>query len=609
VPGFDGIAAQEVWRQKRPTLPFIFLSGTSGERLAIDRLKEGATDYVLKNWLDKLPGVVRRALREMHEREERREAEAALQKLNSELEGRVEERTAQLAAAAQALAESERQFFDILDHSPAAIFLKDPEGRYMLVNRSCQDVLGRPRQEVIGKTDYELMPPRLAEIYRNNDLQVMESGMSIDFEEIGLEGTRVARIFHSSKFPLRDRAGRPYALCGISTDITARKHAEEEANIARREAERANRAKSEFLSRMSHDLRTPLNAVLGFAQLLDMDNLTTDQRDSVLQILEAGRHLLGLMNDVLDISTIESGHLSLSPEPVAVGEVIDQVVKLTRPLGAPRQIDVHALSSGPLDSYVSADRQRLNQILLNLVSNAIKYNREYGRVALSCEDMKNGRMRINVTDTGAGIPPEKLALLFKPFERLGADQTGIEGTGLGLALSRGLAEAMGGKLGVDTEIDRGSTFWVELSAARPSSGEPAKATPASSAPEAATIAGTVLYIEDNASNVRLVERLLKQRRPGITLLNAHEGELGMAMAVSHRPDLIFLDLHLPDTSGEEVLRRLWADTRTRDIPVAVLSADATLSQSRRLMAAGASAYLTKPLDVSKLLALLDQRLA
>jgi PAS domain S-box-containing protein len=607
VPGFDGIAAQELWHARRPTVPFIFLSGTFGEEVAIARLKEGATDYVLKHWMQKLPGAIRRALRETHERVGREEAQRELKRLNAELESRVRERTAQLAAANRALEESEQRFADIMDHSPAAIFVKDLDGRLIVVNRSFEEIIGRPREDVIGKSDYELLPPRLADVYHAHDQEVIESGMSLDFEEIGLDENRL-RVFHASKFPLRDQTGRLYGVCGILTDMTGRKYAEEAMNIARREAERANRAKSEFLSRMSHDLRTPLNAVLGFAQLLDMDTLTADQRESVRHILEAGRHLLDLMNEVLDISRIESGHLSLSPEPVAVPDIIDQVVKLMGPLAAQRQIEISTLASTRESTYVGADRQRLTQILLNLVSNAIKYNRFGGRVTLDCADA-GGRVRITVTDTGAGIRHEKLALLFTPFERLGAAQTGIEGTGLGLALSRGLAEAMGGRVGVESEIDRGSTFWVELDRAT-SAAEglkpPGRPQAAPSAP--ADLSGTVLYIEDNASNVRLVERLLKHRRPGVTLVNAGDGAAGIEMAVNFQPKLILLDLHLPDAPGEEVLRRLWEDPRTRDIPVAVLTADATLTQSRRLMAAGATAYLTKPLDVTALLKVVDERL-
>ena len=610
VPGFGGIEAQTVWWESRPNIPFIFLTGTFSEEVGIERLKDGATDYVLKKWIDKLPTVVRRALREMQDRAGRHHAQSELQRLNAELESRVEERTQQLKAANDALAESERRFFDILDHSPAAIFLKDLDGRYSFVNRSFLDATGKTRADIMGKTDHALFPPRLADMYRANDRQVIESGTALDFEEIGVEDDLQPRVFHSSKFVLRDAGGRAYAVCGILTDITERKRAEQAMSIARREAERANRAKSDFLSRMSHDLRTPLNAVLGFAQLLDMDNLSADQRESVTQILEAGRHLLDLMNEVLDISRIESGNLSLSPEPVAVADVLDQVVRLMRPLGSVRHIDVRALPSTAEQRFVRADRQRLNQILLNLMSNAIKYNRPGGTVTVSCDEAPGGRVRISITDTGVGIRPEKLALLFTPFERLGAEQTGVEGTGLGLALSRGLAEAMGGRIGVASDVDRGSTFWIELARVTAPAVEAGGSSETRTPPASVGyVSGTILYIEDNTSNVRLVERLLKQRRPAITLLHASDGAIGINMALTHKPDLIFLDLHLPDTPGDEVLRRLWEDTRTRHIPVAVLTADATLSQSRRLIATGAKAYLTKPLDVSKMLALIDERLA
>jgi hypothetical protein len=247
---------------------------------------------------------------------------------------------------------------------------------------------------------------------------------------------------------------------------------------------------------------------------------------------------------------------------------------------------------------------------LNLLSNAVKYNRDGGRVRLTCEDVPDGRLRIKVSDTGAGIRPEKLQLLFQPFERLGAEQTGVEGTGLGLVLSRGLAEAMGGSLGVESEVDRGSTFWVELALADPAAetaASPLRAHPDASGQDSG-VTGTVLYIEDNISNRRLMERLFA-RRPGVRLVGAAQGQAGLDLARADRPDLVLLDLHLPDMNGEEVLRRLWEDPHTRAIPVAILSADATPAQAKRLRAAGAMAYLTKPLDVSEVLQLLDDTLA
>jgi signal transduction histidine kinase/CheY-like chemotaxis protein len=415
-----------------------------------------------------------------------------------------------------------------------------------------------------------------------------------------------ARVCHSIKFPLLDESGAAYALGAIAIDITERKKTDDALKIARLEAERANRAKSEFLSRMSHDLRTPLNAILGFAQLLDAAGLGEDGQESVDQILRGGKHLLELINEVLDIARIEAGHLSLSPEPIRALEVVQQIVELVRPLASRRGIVTEVVVPESGDVIVAADRQRLNQILMNLVSNALKYNRPNGRVTIAFVPAAAGRVRIAVTDTGAGIPPAKLSLLFQPFERLGAEQTDVEGTGLGLAVARGLAEAMGGSLGVESRVDAGTTFWIELAVCEAS--EPRHVAAAQVVPDtSAETAGLVLYIEDNSSNVRLMQRVL-QRRPGVRLLHAPGGISGLEQARQEPPDLIFLDMHLPDMSGEDVLLHLWQDAALRHIPVVILSADATPVQVRRLKAAGAIEYLTKPLEVPAVLKLLDDRL-
>jgi CheY-like chemotaxis protein/anti-sigma regulatory factor (Ser/Thr protein kinase) len=355
---------------------------------------------------------------------------------------------------------------------------------------------------------------------------------------------------------------------------------------------------------MSHDLRTPLNAVLGFAQLLSADTLNDSQRECVHQILKGGSHLLDLINEVLDIARIESGQLSLSPEPVDPRDIVQRSVELVTPLAARRGIALVVEESTAPACSVVADRQRLSQILLNLLSNAVKYNRSGGRVVVAFAQ-RESRLRIEVTDTGPGIPAEKLKLLFQPFERLGAETTGVEGTGLGLTLSRGLAEAMGGSLDVSSQVDAGSTFWIELASTKEvaAAAEP-RVIPTGLEAKAAGGPAVVLYIEDNPSNVRLMARLLGSR-PAISLLHAPDGLTGLQMARERRPDLIFLDLHLPDLSGEDVLHQLWGDPALRTIPVIVLSADATPGQIRRAMASGATAYLTKPLDLSAVLQKLD----
>jgi len=374
---------------------------------------------------------------------------------------------------------------------------------------------------------------------------------------------------------------------------------------ANRRLRAADEAKSEYLSRMSHELRTPLNAILGFAQLLEMDELRDEQRENLGYILSAARHLLALINEVLDIAAIEAGRLTLSLEPVPVAEVASEAVSLIRPLAD--QQGILLVGQGRLsDAHVLGDRQRLKQILLNLLSNAVKYNQPAGSVHLTCEQA-GGRLRIKVTDTGPGIPAEALERLFVPFERVGSEQRAVEGTGLGLPLSKRLAEAMGGTLELVSAPQQGSAFWVELplteAPVEADDGQEAGPPPEQERPEQVAPALTVLYIEDNVSNLQLVERVMQRR--GIALISAMRPQLGLDLASEHRPDLILLDLHLPDMPGQEVFRRLQANAKTADIPVVVLSADARPNLISQMLEDGVRAFLTKPLDVKQLLELLD----
>jgi signal transduction histidine kinase/ActR/RegA family two-component response regulator len=377
-----------------------------------------------------------------------------------------------------------------------------------------------------------------------------------------------------------------------------------EAERARRQAEEASRAKSEFLSRMSHELRTPLNAVLGFSQLLGMDELDERQREAVEQINKGGRHLLDLINEVLDIARIEAGRLSLSMEPVDLPAVVDEALALVQPLAVQREIRVEL---GAIEGTVLADRQRLKQILLNLLSNAVKYDRLGGTVRIEVA-RSGGRHRISVSDTGPGIDPAKVARLFTPFDRLGAEATDVEGTGVGLALSRRLAEAMAGTMGMEPAAGRGSVFWLELKAASPAERPQASTVDVEAAAQGRALGrGTVLYVEDNPANIRLVERIL-ERQAGVQLMTSMQGGLAVELARQHRPDLILLDLNLPDVSGPAVLEQLQADPSTATIPVVIISADATPGQVQRLLGAGARDYLTKPIDVARLMDLLESHL-
>jgi CheY-like chemotaxis protein len=367
---------------------------------------------------------------------------------------------------------------------------------------------------------------------------------------------------------------------------------------------------------MSHELRTPLNAVLGFAELLEMDamsadqnTLTSEQKEIVERIIKGGQHLLNLINEVLDIARIETGRLAVSLEAVPLSEVIQESLALIAPMAADRNIELMAREVPNPNSHVEADRQRLKQVLLNLLSNAVKYNRDGGSIVLSCEDALQNRLRIEVSDTGVGIPSDKLDQIFLPFSRLNLGFTGVDGTGIGLALSKGLVELMGGEIGVKSRVGEGSTFWVELALAEAPEDVYQHETLAIPAldPEQTSGTRTVLYIEDNLSNLDLIQRILSRRRE-IRLVTALQGRLGLDLATQHRPDLILLDMNLPDIPGEEVLRRLRDAPQTRWLPVIVISADATAERIQGALAIGARAYLTKPLSVGKLLTAMRETL-
>jgi len=410
---------------------------------------------------------------------------------------------------------------------------------------------------------------------------------------------RTLRHVHELAQMDTDAAGNRLRLTGTVQDVTERVEVEQALMALSEEAERANRAKSDFLSSMSHELRTPMNAILGFGQLMEYDaDLPEEHQDNVQEILRAGRHLLELINEVLDLAKVESGHIDLSLEPVEVCPIVDECLSLVGPLADKR--DIQLSHKGLKATAVRADRTRLKQVLLNLLSNAIKYNRDAGSVRIEVRLEGADRLRIRVTDTGPGIPASRLAELFQPFNRLVAEHSDIEGTGIGLTITRRIVEMMGGSVDVESEVGVGSTFWIELpleSAPGPARvPEGPAADGAVPLPHIEAAQHTVLYIEDNPANIKLVAQILG-RRPHIHLLTAHTPELGIELALARRPELILLDINLPGMDGYQVLEVFKADARLKAIPVVAITANAMTRDIERGLAAGFVDYLTKPLDV------------
>lgn len=521
-----------------------------------------------------------------------------------------------LVESKEALQDQTRILQSILDSMADGVVVTGTTGNFLVFNPAAQQILGS--RSLAGDPHgwaqrHGLFQPDMISLYPSDDLPFQRAmrGESVDGTEIFVRpaGAAEGRWVSVSARPLRGDDGSIRGGVVVIRDVTEPKRAAEALKIAKLEAENANQAKSEFLSRMSHELRTPLNSILGFAQLLELSAMDDRQTDNVRHILKGGYHLLDLINEILDLARIDSGHFTLSPEPVRMREVLKDTLDLVRPLAAGQNINLDSEYAIPCDRYVQADRQRLKQVLLNILSNAIKFNRKGGSVIVSCIERPDNRLRIEVADSGSGISADGLNKMFTPFERLNADQTAVGGTGLGLALSKRLVEAMGGTIGVESTVGLGSKFFIELALLE----DPEESQDNNSAVleipdrDSASSRGTVLYIEDNESNLRLIERIMIHC-PGVRLITAMHGQLGLELAELHTPDWILLDLHLPDLQGDEVLRRLRQNPRTRNIPVTVISADATRGQISKLLAMGARDYLTKPVDVRQLLQLLETTL-
>jgi len=501
------------------------------------------------------------------------------------------------------------QLQDLVDNSTALMYVKNPAGRYTIVNRYFASVFGKEVEDILGRTDHDLYDASSADVYHENDQAVLESETAREAEEPfsqigGVTDPDPDRRWLSIKFPLFDDSGEAYALGAISTDISARKRAESAARKAMHEAERANRSKSQFLSRMSHELRTPLNAVLGFAELMKGPGLDPMHEEYVDHILEAGQHLLTLVNDVLDISWLERGAPGITNEVIPAGVPIHQALEIVRPLAKQHGIEIASDLHGAIDVGLNADAKRLKQVFFNLLGNAIKFNRPSGAIHVTTK-RNAGMLRYLITDTGNGIRPEEIGRLFSPFERL-SNADGIEGSGLGLALSRGMVEEMGGRMGVlHTAPGEGTTFYVDLpiSEAALDVGAILPDIVVEAEAEQLLEGATVVQIEDTPANLRLLQHVLERMRLG-RVHSTQSGAQGIELVCEVRPDVVFLDLNLSDMPGAQVLERLREEPEVRDTPVIILSADATRARIAELRSMGAFAYLTKPFDLPELKATL-----
>jgi PAS domain S-box-containing protein len=534
---------------------------------------------------------------------ERKEIEAGLEKTRKELEV--------IKISADEVSEFAENLINTVREPLIAL---DQELRVVKASRSFYEFFKVSSEETIGTLIYELGNnqwniPKLRELLET----ILPEKAAFDNYEVEHDFSTIGkRIMLLNARQIQRGLGKEQIILLAIEDITERKIVENELSKAKAEADRANIAKSDFLSRMSHELRTPMNSILGFAQLMDMGELNPAHKKGVKQIMNSGKHLLNLINEVLDIAKIEAGRFTYSPEPVEIYGVIMETMDIISHLAKENQVTLESDASTNKRLFVKADHQRLKQVLLNLISNAVKYNRKGGSVKIESRIKKaqgniEQTIQISVIDTGKGITQEDIEKLFNPFERIGADRAETEGTGLGLTISKKLIEAMHGKIGVESVIGKGSIFWIELPQTE-SQDEHYKRIIELTQPEAEVKqdSGTILYIEDNLSNIQLVEQILEMHRPSIKLITNMYGNKAVQLAIDYLPDLILLDLDLPDIHGNEVIKLLQAEPKTTEIPVIILSADAMTKQIEKLMKTGVRNYLIKPIDVVQFLEVVDE---
>ncbi len=517
--------------------------------------------------------------------------------------------------------------YAILTSANFSIIATDEKGIIQLFNVGAERMLGYKAAEVVNKiSPSDMHDPEEVKARAQSLSKELSTSIAPGFEALAFKASRGIEDSYDltyiskdgSRFPaivsitaLRDDYGEIIGYLLIGTDNSVRNRVESALNEAMAAAEKANRAKTEFLSAMSHELRTPLNAILGFAQLIESGTPapTTTQKRSLDQILKAGWYLLELINEILDLALIESGKLTLSHESVSLAEVMLECRAMIEPQAQKRDIKM-TFPQFEIPYFVKADRTRVKQVLINLLFNAIKYNKPGGAVSVEYTVQSKNCIRIGVRDTGIGLTPEQLKQLFQPFNRLGQESSTEEGTGIGLVVTKRLVELMGGTVGAESTAGEGSVFWLELSlthAPRIAVPDEEHASLAYRQLPAGTPLRTLLYVEDNPANLELVEQIIG-RRPDLRLLSAADGNLGIEFARAYQPEVILMDINLPGISGIEAMKILRVDPLTAHIPIIALSANAVPSDIEKALAAGFFNYLTKPILVNQFLDALDMAL-